>query len=150
MSNGALFPCLLRYRCMSKENKIATRRFTIINTTILINICKTMQGKWRSTSNMKTKGNRTLKITQNMFNGSSICIYKSMHPLTICVNSKKNAWSCKSEILKRTNNLSKTYKVRKQTIRHFINLWYRNKSIIRPARRHTCPVKNVKNILISL
>jgi hypothetical protein len=59
---------------------------------------------------------RTLKITQNAFNGSSMRICRSMHKLTNFVNNKANIWYCKSEILKSTHNLTKACSIGRQKI----------------------------------
>ena len=56
-----------------------------------------------------------------------MCIDKSMHKLTYLVNSKKNIWSHKIEILKSTDNLMKLSRIEKQVIEHHNNLESRKK-----------------------
>jgi len=89
-----------------------------------------------------------MKITQNAFNGSPMRIYRSMHKLTDFVNNIADVWSCKDEILKSTNDLTKTCRIRKQEIKQHYNFGGRNRSIKRFTRGHTSSSKDVKSILM--
>jgi len=69
-----------------------------------------------------------------------------MHKLTDSVNNKTDVWSCKNEILKSTNDLTKTCRIRKQRIRQHCNFEGRNRSINRFVRDHTSPSKDVEKV----